>query len=281
MPDAPARSHAVFRFGAFELDVRAGELRKAGVRVGIQEQSLQVLTLLLERSGDLVTREELRQRLWPNGTFVDYEHGLNAVINRLREALGDAADSPRFIQTVPRRGYRFITHVAQGVRGQEVLKQRDGEPRYAPESEDTVDRLDGTRRYRLVVWSAIVLTVAISLALVLYQYRSRPVPSGPMRSIPLTTLPGHERHPSFSPDGDRIAFIWAGEKGDNEDIYVKVVGTERPFRLTTSPSAEQYPAWSPDGRHIAFYRTSAAGSERRDPRARRSRAHNPLPIVFA
>ena len=78
---------------------------------GLQEQSLKVLVELLERPGDLVTREQLRQRLWPNGTFVDFEHGLNAVINRLRETLGDSAESPRFIQTVPRRGYRFIAPV--------------------------------------------------------------------------------------------------------------------------------------------------------------------------
>ena len=100
-----------FQFGTFELDVRSGELRKAGVRIGLQEQSLQVLTLLLERPGDLVTRDELRQRLWPTGTFVDFDHGLNAVINRLRDTLGDSADSPRFIETVPRRGYRFIAPV--------------------------------------------------------------------------------------------------------------------------------------------------------------------------
>ena len=111
MTGASGHPRGSFRFGTFELDVRSGELRKAGVRVGLQEQSLQVLTLLLQRPGDLVTRDQLRQRLWPNGTFVDFEHGLNAVINRLRETLGDSADSPRFIQTVPRRGYRFIAPV--------------------------------------------------------------------------------------------------------------------------------------------------------------------------
>ena len=95
----------------FELDLHAGELRKAGVRLSLPAQSFHVLALLLERPGDLVTREELRQRLWPNGTFVDFEHGLNAVINRLRDTLGDSADRPRFIETVPRRGYRFIAPV--------------------------------------------------------------------------------------------------------------------------------------------------------------------------
>ena len=110
MAEVPASARRSLRFGSFELDP-SGELRKAGVLVGLQEQSLKVLVELLERPGDLVTREQLRQRLWPNGTFVDFEHGLNAVINRLRETLGDSADSPRFIQTVPRRGYRFIAPV--------------------------------------------------------------------------------------------------------------------------------------------------------------------------
>ena len=109
MPEIPARRP--LRFGVFELDPQSGELRKAGVLVSLQEQSFKVLVELLDRPGDLVTRDQLRQRLWPNGTFVDFEHGLNAVINRLRETLGDSADSPRFIQTVPRRGYRFIAPV--------------------------------------------------------------------------------------------------------------------------------------------------------------------------
>ncbi len=111
MAEVPATVRRPLRFGSFELDLHSGELRKAGVLVGLQEQSLKVLAELLERPGDLVTREQLRQRLWPNGTFVDFEHGLNAVINRLRETLGDSAESPRFIQTVPRRGYRFIAPV--------------------------------------------------------------------------------------------------------------------------------------------------------------------------
>ena len=111
MAEVPAPPHGSVRFSSFELDLQSGELRKAGVLVGLQEQSFKVLAELLERPGDLVTRDQLRQRLWPNGTFVDFEHGLNAVINRLRETLGDSADSPRFIQTVPRRGYRFIAPI--------------------------------------------------------------------------------------------------------------------------------------------------------------------------
>ena len=118
----PAPARRPLRFSLFELDPQSGELRKAGVLVGLQEQSLKVLTELLERPGDLVTREQLRQKLWPNGTFVDFEHGLNAVINRLRESLGDSADSPRFIQTVPRRGYRSLrlSTVREWMRGLKI-----------------------------------------------------------------------------------------------------------------------------------------------------------------
>jgi len=98
----------VLRFGVFELDQRAGELRKKGVRIKLQEQPLQVLALLLQQPGEVVTREELRQKLWTGGIIVDFDHSLNTTINKLREALGDSADTPRFIETLPRRGYRFI-----------------------------------------------------------------------------------------------------------------------------------------------------------------------------
>src|SRR6185369_14739511 len=105
------QSPVVLRFGAFELDLRAGELHKQGLRVKLQEQPFRVLAILLQQPGGLVTREELRSQIWPADTFVDFDNSLNTSINKLREALGDSADSPRFIQTLPRRGYRFITPV--------------------------------------------------------------------------------------------------------------------------------------------------------------------------
>jgi DNA-binding winged helix-turn-helix (wHTH) protein len=109
--DFSASAPGLIRSGIFELDLRSGELRKAGTRLNLQDQPFQILTALLERPDQLVTRDELRQRLWPTDTFVDFEHGLNAVVNRLRETLGDSVDTPRFIETVPRRGYRFIAPV--------------------------------------------------------------------------------------------------------------------------------------------------------------------------
>src|SRR5215475_16171057 len=102
-----AQSHKV-RFGAFVVDLRAGEIHKHGIRLKLQDQPFRVLAFLLERQGEIVTREELRQRLWPADTFVDFDTGLNSAIKKIRDVLGDSADKPRYIETLPRRGYRFI-----------------------------------------------------------------------------------------------------------------------------------------------------------------------------
>jgi len=107
----PEQVKTVFRFGVFEVDASAGELRKSGVRLRVQDQPFQVLLLLLARPGEVVTREELRQKLWASDTFVDFDHSLNTIINKLRELLGDSASSPRFIETLAKRGYRFLPSV--------------------------------------------------------------------------------------------------------------------------------------------------------------------------
>ena len=107
----PQNHSRVARFGVFEIDLSAGELRKNGVKQRLQGQPFQVLTVLLERAGEVVTREELQQKLWPSDTFVDFDHSLNTAINKVREALGDSASSPRFVETLARRGYRFIAPV--------------------------------------------------------------------------------------------------------------------------------------------------------------------------
>src|SRR3989442_15455861 len=99
------------RFGRFEVDLRAGELLKQGRRIRLQDQPLQILAMLLERPGQMVARDELQKRLWPAASFGDFDHGLNNAINRLREALGDSAENPRYIETIPRRGYRFVATV--------------------------------------------------------------------------------------------------------------------------------------------------------------------------
>jgi cholera toxin transcriptional activator len=117
MPDFTEKpSGRVVRFGVFELDLSAGELRRNGVKLRLQEQPFQVLAFLLERAGDVITREELRQKLWPADTFVDFDHSLNTAVNKLREILGDSAARPRYIETLARRGYRFIAPVSLAAR---------------------------------------------------------------------------------------------------------------------------------------------------------------------
>jgi TolB-like protein/Flp pilus assembly protein TadD len=131
------RSGRHVRFGQFEMDEHAGELRKDGIKVRLQEQPLQILQILLEHPGEVVTREELRKRVWSTDTFVDFDHGINNAIKRLREALGDTAETPRFIETLPRRGYRFVQRINskdKGLRSVAVLPlenlSRDPEQEY-------------------------------------------------------------------------------------------------------------------------------------------------------
>ena len=115
-------SRRFVRFGAYEVDLQAGELRKGGIRLKLGGQPFQVLAILLERPGDVFTREELQKRLWPE-TFVDVDHNLNTAINKIREILGDSSENPRFVETLPRRGYRFIAPVEGAVATPPELEQ--------------------------------------------------------------------------------------------------------------------------------------------------------------
>jgi cholera toxin transcriptional activator len=134
-------SGSVRRFGLFELDLAAGELRKNGAKLRMQEQPFQMLAFLLERAGQVVTREELRQKLWPADTFVDFDHSLNTAVNKLREALGDSASSPRYVETLARRGYRFIApvqdsgtgHVGTGAFARSAERSEASAPQASPE----------------------------------------------------------------------------------------------------------------------------------------------------
>src|SRR3954454_1864343 len=145
------------RFGSFEVDLPAGEVRKRGLKLKLTGQPFQVLAILLERPGQVVTREELQKRLWPN-TFVDVDHNLNIAINKIRELLGDSAESPRFIETLPRRGYRFIASV------EPVPSQADQEATERP-----IDKSEKRRNhrpyFRLAIFSGLVLAVGLLAAL--------------------------------------------------------------------------------------------------------------------
>lgn len=128
--------HRIFSFGPFEADVAEGELRKAGLRVKLHSQPFQVLVMLLERSSELVTREEMRERLWGNDTFVDFDHGLNSAVNKIRDVLNDSAARPRYIETVPGKGYRFIAPVS---------RQSPDSPAQSPDSKRPDSNRDGGR----------------------------------------------------------------------------------------------------------------------------------------
>ena len=111
VPDKPDPLAIRYRFGPFDLDVRAGELRKHGIRLRLGQQTLQILLMLLKQPGDVVLRDDIRTTLWPDNTVVEFDHSINAAIQRLRDSLGDSADEPRYIETLTRRGYRFLAQV--------------------------------------------------------------------------------------------------------------------------------------------------------------------------
>jgi Tol biopolymer transport system component/DNA-binding winged helix-turn-helix (wHTH) protein len=230
------------RFGIFEVDLVVGELRRNGTRVKLQEQPFQVLAALLERPGEIVSKEELQERIWKEDTFVDFDRSLATAVNKVRQALGDSATRPRFVETVPRRGYRFLREIG-------------------PESLSATKAPRPPVRVRYVLAGA---TVALAL-LVVYFIRnpaeglSSSQPNSSLVAVPFTSFRGAERSPSFAPDGQQIAFTWNGAEAKQFDVYTKLVGSSQPLRLTDTLADEYSPVWSPEGRSIAFMRSLGKG----------------------
>ncbi len=243
------------QFGVFELDLLRGELRKQDVRVRLQEQPLKVLELLLENPGKIVNREQLRHRVWPADTNVEFDQGLYSAIARLRDALGDTSESPRFIETVARRGYRFIAPVTVANRLAETQDR---------ERTDATPSGRGRADFRRLISSLMAGLIGGALLLAIVfgfdiggakeWLRSRTIYSN-LNVIPLTSYPGAERYPSFSPDGNEVVFAWnGGESGLDFDLYRKQVDSEKAVRLTEVHAPRIAPAWSPDGRYVAYIR---------------------------
>jgi Tol biopolymer transport system component/DNA-binding winged helix-turn-helix (wHTH) protein len=232
---------AVVCFGNFEVDLQAGELRKEGRRIRLQEQPFRILALLLRAPGQPVTREQLRQNLWPADTFVDFDHGLNSAVARLREALADSAEKPRYIETVAKRGYRFIGVVSS--------------PEPLPVSPEAVAR---SKKSFPLSWRSVGIVTLMLIALMLLVgswTRSRLDADGSLARIevvPVAALRGFQATPAFSPDGALIAFRQS-DGHSNTGIYVAVVGGDKSIQLTKG-LGDCCPTWARDGRQIAFTR---------------------------
>jgi len=223
-----------FSFGLFELDVARGELRKQGRVIKLQDQPFQVLDVLVRRPGEVVTREELQQAVWPADTFVEFDQGLNTAIKKIRLALGDSAENPRFVETIPRKGYRFI----------------------APIERIATDEI-GPNRIRSPVLAALLVGIPAVAGAGVWALRPKHTDETAPVPLPFTSYPGAEVSPSFSPDGNYVTFAWRDEAqhASNFDIFVKpITGRGDPVRLTHGPAHNFSPVWSPDGRFIAFLR---------------------------
>jgi Tol biopolymer transport system component/DNA-binding winged helix-turn-helix (wHTH) protein len=251
------RARDTFRFGVFEFSRTTGTLLRNGIAVKLPPQPAQLLLLLVERAGEVVTREEIQQLTWSDNTVVDFEVGINRCIRRIRSALLDDADAPRYVETLPRIGYRFIAPV-EGPAAQP--EQLDDPPAIvAIQTPAAAPPVKQVRNGKLLWLAAIALCVG-GIATVYWVAANHEKQPRDLHTVPLAVSLGDQYTPTFSPDGRQAAFTWNGEGQDNFDIYLKLVNSSSPpLRLTTSKDIDYSPAWSPDGEWIAFCRGTDTG----------------------
>src|SRR4051794_14767456 len=186
MPQA-TRSATLFRFGPFEFDPNARELRKHGLKLRVVGQPLEVLVLLLEDPGEVVQREELRKRLWQADTFVEFEHGVNAAVKRLREALGDSVDQPRYVETIPRRGYRFIAPVTRATKDAATLPDESRSEHPARTETEVPPKKSGSHSKYAIAWSIALLVLVTVFLYWAYGNRGRRLWTRLIHSTPRIT----------------------------------------------------------------------------------------------
>jgi eukaryotic-like serine/threonine-protein kinase len=243
-------------FGPFEVNTSTGELVKGGTRVRLPAQLFAILLLLLKTPGELVTREQLREQIWGEGTFVDFEHGLNAAMNKLRRALSDSAESPRYIETIPGRGYRFVGILDSGhVVPIPILARPEAR-------EERPQRWQSVRVWERLAWTAGAL-VCLGIGL---RFHSAPPPriaadaglSG-VQLIRLTRDAGLSARPALSRDGKLLAYSSDSSRDGGMDLYVKQVAGGQPIRLTFDGAENTWPDFSPDGSRIVFHSNRGGG----------------------
>ena len=254
------------RFGEFELDLRAGELRRGTARIRLQEQPFQILLMLLDEPGGVVTREEIRRRLWPNDTVVEFDHSIGTAIKKLRQALDDEAGSPRYVETLPRRGFRLMVPV---VKSAAVVEDPSAPP--APAASASVPAWQNSavapatlrsRRGRLLLAGlAVVLVCAIGWQ-GWHLLKTARVPGGETLDasslVQVTSSTGLDIDPALSPDGSFLAY--SSNQSGNFEIYVKPLAPgSREVQLTADGGENFQPAWSPDGKQIAYHSQKHGG----------------------
>jgi DNA-binding winged helix-turn-helix (wHTH) protein/Tol biopolymer transport system component len=246
------------RFGDFEVDLQAGELRRRGAKVRLPGQPFQVLAMLLAQPGQLVTREALQQQLWSSDTFVDFDRGLNKAINRVRDALGDSADEPRLIETLPKRGYRFIGSIEPKPDRVPILPGAAQAMIPAPASHDPADTESrdraARRRASPRVWlTAFLILIAIALARFAWYRGETPAAEPLLRSSVLP--PANTSFVPFtfsvSPDGTRLAFSAANRDG-TDSLWLRTLAGVAVRKLDGTDGG-RFPFWSPDSRRVGFF----------------------------
>src|SRR5262245_57429712 len=246
-----------YEFGPFRLDPVERRLMREGEQVSLSPKVFDLLLVLVRRHGAILEKEELLSAVWPD-TIVE-ENNLSVNISALRKALGEGSNEHTYIETLPRRGYRFVASV----------REVTGQGREAPDPDQAPDIRPSASvkpSLRLLKPGVLLASLTVAAALIVgFAYAWRKMADGgaseaaPARVIPFSTFQGSETSPAFSPDGNQIAFVWSGEQDDNLDIYVKLIDGGNPLRLTTDAAADLNPVWSPDGRYVAFYRQEEEG----------------------
>lgn len=254
----PAR---LIRFDGFEADLQSGEVRKGDARLKLSEQPFSVLAMLLARPGEVVTREELQKQLWPADTFVDFERGLNKAMNRLRDALGDSASSPRYIETLPKRGYRFIAPLDRSASPTRVPEESavSVPPQTTPAGFRAKD--SSARRRPLIAGAAVVAFVLAAATLSLWRSGSS---NGPETTVPDPVLRSSLVPPAgmafvphslaLSPDGAHLAFVAEAANG-SRSLWVRAMAATTATVITGTDGAT-FPFWSPDRQRIGFFADS-------------------------